>query len=84
MAAVRCKQSKLRFFFGALYGKKWREDELFHSPGLVQNQADCLLQRYKASSQVMACMDEYIYVNTEVKYYVHIEFPTNPISNGNP
>ena len=52
MAAVRCKQSKLRFFFGALYGKKWREDELFYPPAQVQDQADCLLQRYKASSQV--------------------------------
>lgn len=52
MAAVRCKQSKLRFFFGALYGKKWREDELFHPQALVQDRADQLLQRYKTSSQV--------------------------------
>ncbi|KAL3156144.1 hypothetical protein ABBQ32_012435 [Trebouxia sp. C0010 RCD-2024] len=50
-AAVRCKQSKLRFFFGALYGKKWREDELFHPQALVQDRADELLQRYNTSSQ---------------------------------
>lgn len=52
MAAVRCKQSKLRFFFGALYGKKWREDELFYPQALVQDRADQLLQRYNTSSQV--------------------------------
>ena len=54
MAAVRCKQSKLSFFFGALYGKKWREDELFYPQALVQDRADRLLQRYNTSSQVGA------------------------------
>ena len=52
VAAVRCKQSKLRFFFGALYGKKWREDELFHPQALVQDHASQLLQQYNASQQV--------------------------------
>ncbi len=52
MAAVRCKQSKVRFFFGALVGKKWREEDLFHPEALVQGRANQMLQQYKSASQV--------------------------------
>jgi hypothetical protein len=52
MAAVRCKQSKMRFFWGALFGKTWREDDLFHPEALVQGRANQMLQQYKSSSQV--------------------------------
>ena len=54
MAAVRCKQSKMRFFWGALFGKTWREEDLFHPEALVQGRANHMLQQYKSSSQVGA------------------------------
>ncbi|KAL0029095.1 hypothetical protein WJX77_006448 [Trebouxia sp. C0004] len=50
MAAVRCKQSKMRFFWGALFGKTWREEDLFHPEALVQGRANQMLQQYKSSS----------------------------------
>ena len=49
MAAVRCKQSKVHFFIGALLGKKWREDDLFHPEALVEGRARQMLQQYNAS-----------------------------------
>ena len=53
MAAVRCKQSKLRFFFGALLGKEWREKDLFLPEASVKHKANQMLQQYKAEqSQV--------------------------------
>lgn len=53
MAAVRCKQSKLRFFIGALLGKEWREQDLFHPEDTVKHKANRMLQQYKAEqSQV--------------------------------
>ncbi len=58
MAAVRCKQSKVRFFWGALFGKTWREEDLFHPEALVQGRANHLLQQYKSSSQVGAEEEE--------------------------
>ena len=54
MAAVRCKQSKVRFFWGAFFGKTWREEDLFHPEALVQGRANHMLQQYKSSSQVGA------------------------------
>ena len=59
MAAVRCKQSKLRFFLGALLGKEWREEDLFLPENAVQHKANKMLQQYKAEvSQVrqVACL----------------------------
>ena len=58
MAAVRCKQSKVRFFWGALFGKTWREEDLFHPEALVQGRANHMLQQYKSSSQVGAEEEE--------------------------
>ena len=49
MAAVRCKQSKVHFFIGALLGKKWREGDLFHPEALVEGRASQMLQQYNAS-----------------------------------
>ena len=52
MAAVRCKQSKIRFFWGALRGKKWREEELFQPEASVQGQANQMLQQFTSGPQV--------------------------------
>ena len=52
MAAVRCKQSKVRFFFGALFGKTWREEDLFYPEELVQGRANQMLRQYESASQV--------------------------------
>lgn len=59
MAAVRCKQSKVRFFFGALFGKTWREEDLFYPEELVQGRANQMLRQYESASQTGGRLNRY-------------------------
>ena len=55
MAACRCKRSKVRFLLTSLFGKRWRENELFVDEEEVTAEASGVLHDYMAARSVTSC-----------------------------
>lgn len=52
MAACRCKRSKMHFLLTTIFGKRWREHELFVPEEQVAPEAQDVLREYLAARSV--------------------------------